>query len=213
MENTFYNSKSIDRLNEIMKENHTEKGKPLKAADLSRITGVSQKHLSNILTDNKPLTPQTALKIIKGFPNRRYRVEWLMGEDDLKTEGAAFDFLWEQMGESSRQRTNAYKLMASIMQKYGVEWNGDCTAYLQADKKGDIIYEGCEGRVKCKYVPGTNVTIKYKEAEFETWELAAIVDEVIDFLQFRLDHAADTKRKEKADNICDRQPVSIAFKK
>ena len=82
----FYNQICIERLREIMNDNLTEKGRPLKPADLHRKTGVSQKHLSNILTDNKPLTPTTAAKIIRAFPEKRYRLDWLLGESEYKTE-------------------------------------------------------------------------------------------------------------------------------
>ena len=125
------NPKSIERIKEIMTENKTDRGKPFKAADLHRKTGISEKHLSNILTDNKRLTPGTAAKIIKAFPGRYYRLQWLMGEDDYKTEGAMFDAEWKEtvrkLNEGSKNQNAIYKAVATMMQLYGVEWDGGTT--------------------------------------------------------------------------------------
>lgn len=86
---TYYDQTRIDRLTLLMNSLKTEKGRPLKQSDLSRITGVSRKHISNILTDNKPLTEATAKKIISGlnkaYPLSRFRYEWLLGYDDFQT--------------------------------------------------------------------------------------------------------------------------------
>lgn len=208
MASAYHNQKSIDRLKEIMEENLTEKGKPIKPADLSRLTGVSKKHLSNIMTDNKPLTLQTAQKIVKGFPGKNYLAEYLTGDSDYKTEGAAFMARLNELHETLNIIDNTYRVMASIMARTcGIEWDGDRTAYLQNSKTGPIEHDG----IRYEHVPGSVKKVKYKDVAFETWELAAIVDETLDYMEFRLDHAANLKKSEKMTPF-DRQPVNARYR-
>lgn len=112
----FYNQICIERLREIMNDNLTEKGRPLKPADLHRKTGVSQKHLSNILTDNKPLTPTTAAKIISAFPEKRYCVDWLLGKSEYKTEFDREQALRKEVRDTlSASATASNKKRASVL--------------------------------------------------------------------------------------------------
>ena len=193
-------SESIERLKKIMNDNLTDKGRPLKAADLHRLTGVSQKHLSNILTDNKPLTEATALKIIKAFPLRNYRIQWLMGEDDYMTEGALFRAKLQKSNDainaSIDRKERKRKAAAALMELCGIDWNGSVNEEARINKDGVLEME--------KEPP----VASYDGVEFYSWELATIADKLFAMLEVELKFAARTKRERELLGV-ETDPVSI----
>ena len=176
-----------ERVKEIMKENLTEKGKPLKAVDLHRMTGISEKHISNIMTLNKPLTEGTANKIVEAFPDRGYRKAWLLGYDDHKTDGDKFrqEFteFKKDMDETADNQKKLLKAAAVIMALYGVEWDG--THEMKKYRK-DLTIANCPAG-------------SYQGENFYSWELEDIALKLYEVVGMELKHAAQVKRDFRND--------------
>ena len=47
---------------------------------------MTQQNISRIVQMKQPLTEETAQDIISAFPEKGYRIEWLLGYDDFPTE-------------------------------------------------------------------------------------------------------------------------------
>lgn len=189
-----------DRLKEIMKENMNDKGKSIKAVDLHKMTGISAKHLSNILTLNKPLTEGTAQKIIKAFPWRNYRIAWLLGYDDYKTEGAKFHAELEEYQEEVRQgnenQKKIRKAVATLMGIYGIEWNGEPTS----------IHYKVKGNMR-KRLPDEPAAT-YRNADFYSWELAFIADKIFEEVGRELNFAVKMKQAHDDETKQDRETAT-----
>lgn len=182
---TEINPVPADRLKEIMKENMNDKGKSIKAVDLHKMTGISAKHLSNILTLNKPLTEGTAQKIIKAFPWRNYRIAWLLGYDNYKTDGAKFhaelEELQEELRQGSENQKKIRKAIATLMGFCGLEWNGEVAPSWRHVNKNGMTRR-----------PDQPVTV-YKNIEFYSWELGFIADRIFDMVKQELQFAVKMK--------------------
>ena len=68
------------RLKEILEETKTTQ------IHLSSLIHLSQQVISQIAQGNASLLPDRAKDIIALFPERHYRIEWLLGIDDYKTD-------------------------------------------------------------------------------------------------------------------------------
>ena len=167
-----------DRLREIMRENKTEKGTPYKAIDLCRAAGISQKHISNIMTLNKPLSRSTAEKIVKAFPQRHYRPEWLLGADDFKTEGELFRFGLQKLQNDMREATANQRIIAesvaALLRLYGVEWDGKPTPRR--------YHKDETGTHRLPDLPAA----EYLGTPLYSWELSRIANKVFDFIGMEL---------------------------
>lgn len=116
------NPEPANRLKQLMEENMNDKGRPLKASDLHRMTGISQKHLSNILTLNKPLTEGTARKIISVFPG--YSVPWLLGYDGPMSEMEEWRELSRELREGAMNQETILAAVGVLMKFYGIDYDG-----------------------------------------------------------------------------------------
>jgi hypothetical protein len=130
------------RLKELMK---TYKKR---AVDIHRTTGISEKHISNIVTLNKPMTRQTAEKILTAFPG--VRLAWLLGYSDRMTEEAVFRAEFSSMIEelnsgAKTQKTiqDSFRLLLSL---YGfplegpINWNGTLITPIELDFLADKLF-------------------------------------------------------------------------
>ncbi len=88
------NPLSGQRVKELLKERKAE-GKQASQEWLAEQLDISTVYLSDIVRGIKRLTPEMAMKIIKIFPS--VRMEWLLGEDDFKTEAARFHSVIDTM--------------------------------------------------------------------------------------------------------------------
>ena len=202
--------KTGDRVNMVLKENGNISQRELKRRLLGLPAGteVDSGDICAICGGYKKLTEDMAQRIIDLFPDRNYEISWLLGLSDHKTAGAAFTARWNEITQPNRDRRTVHAAVAAMMAVHGLSWDGDSTAHLQPDETGPTVYQG----MRLGTVPGKSPVISYNGVDFETWELAAIADEVFDFLVMRLDYAARTKKQQTMD-VIDRQPVSISFGK
>lgn len=62
-------------------------------AELSRRIGQTPQNVNRIINLKQPLIATTARDIANAFPKSGYRIEWLMGDDDVATQRDAMDSL------------------------------------------------------------------------------------------------------------------------
>lgn len=54
----------------------------------------TQQNVSRILTGKQPLTEDTARQIVEAFPDSGYRIQWLLGYDDVMTYNDEISNTW-----------------------------------------------------------------------------------------------------------------------
>lgn len=165
-----------------------------------RLTGcaddghVAVQTLSNIINDRKRLTENMAQKIIDLFPEKKYRLAWLLGYDEFMTETekqladrgtqrAEFIEFKKEMDNAADNQNRLLKAAADILALYGVNWNG--SHEMKKYRKDRTIANGPAG--------------SYQGENFYSWELEDIAFKLYEIAGMELNHAAQVKRDFRND--------------
>ena len=82
-----------ERLKELIKDLN------MSQTDFSKSVNYSQQHISGIINQKTALTEETAQDIISVYPD--YRIEWLLGYDDIDIEICSPFICYKFMSRSS----------------------------------------------------------------------------------------------------------------
>lgn len=83
----------------------------MRQIDLASAIVWSPEHLSAVLNGRRTLTTEMAVSIAALFPPVRY--QWLMGEDDFRTEEDRFSHILDKMEDSAKTFHSLFKGIAS----------------------------------------------------------------------------------------------------
>lgn len=97
------------RLSVIIKESIKEKGRNKIFAEKF---GYTKEHISQILGGNRNLTEDFAARIITEYP--KYRIEWLMGYDDFKTQADVVSHVINQAQSEQDMMFSALLLLGTL---------------------------------------------------------------------------------------------------
>ena len=107
-------------------------------AELATRIFQSQQNISRILNLKTPLTEETARLIISAFPEKRYRIEWLLGYDDYPTPADQFSSVINTARSEADIMTRALISLAELS-GFSIEpterADNSVESYLQAIKK------------------------------------------------------------------------------
>lgn len=177
------------RLKELCKEQKITQTK------LSEIIFITQQTLSKIVNGECSLTEQTARKIVNIFPI--YRIEWLMGLDDYKTEAEACHPLLKESldgGEAVRLLFASFGYMVTIESLVPLDYfNRLTTTEIKTqwnEIKTDIERQENNRRI---YIRKSGNIV----GECSALEFNILTDEIIRFAKFRLSEICKTDNTKK----------------
>lgn len=123
------------------------------------------------------LTESMAKKIIRAFPEKHYRLSWLLGYDN------------EGMTEEERERKNHEKTLAAEI--HDAETHGTkYSAFIDLMKLQGVRFINGGSFSASRPLPAVAV---YNGAEFNAAELERIIDKLFDMLKIELTYAAKEK--------------------
>lgn len=174
----------VKRLRELMKLHG------LNQTGLSEVSGVSRKHISNVLRvrPDANLGEGAAAKIITGlnkaFPARGYRLDWLLGNDDFMTFGEEFRAHADELTEGSKNHKLIVSSVATLMSFYGIEWDGNLHSAMRYRKKDGQTYR----------LPDTPpASYNFNGVDLYDWELDLIADRIFELVGHELTFVAKMK--------------------
>lgn len=155
----------------------------IKQNQLAKDTCISQQAISAMVQKKANVTETTAETIIKKFP--QYRIEWLMGYDDYKTEEDRIDTIVSGTHE-------AYNLIAKLMKLHGYEIVTDTFDYEPPVEENGREYRNLHYGIKslssgaCAYI-GHN-------------EIDRLIDEIDNFIEFKCSSAVNVHNRSERKN-------------
>ncbi len=162
------NAKRAERFRKILSDSG------MNQRDFAEQADISQQLISKIINQKTGLTEGTAQRVVSAFPEKNYRIEWLMGYDDHQTYA---DLSVNQLSAAQEESSIMTAALFSLARLNGFQISAntptgiiDVEEYIRSLKSGTVFAKD-----------GKTVTFSLEELnEFE--------NEICDYVEFRLSH-------------------------